>query len=72
MIDGNEEVALTPKERYSMIPNIYFIPTIPALKNWLHRAGFCDFEVIDCVVTTTDEQRKTPWSFDNSLERFFR
>ena len=40
MIDGEEELCLTPNKRYSKIPNIYFIPTIPALKNWLERAGF--------------------------------
>lgn len=70
MIDGEEEVALTPKERYSKIPNIYFIPTINALKNWLHRAGFENFEVLAITKTTTQEQRKTPWSFDQSLEDF--
>lgn len=70
MIDGNEELCLTPNKRYSKIPNIYFIPTIPALKNWLERAGFEDIEVIATTVTTSEEQRKTPWSFDQSLEDF--
>ncbi|RXJ93999.1 tRNA 5-methoxyuridine(34)/uridine 5-oxyacetic acid(34) synthase CmoB [Malaciobacter molluscorum] len=70
MIDGEEEVALTPNGRYSKIPNIYFIPTIPALKNWLNRAGFEDIEVIAITTTTSEEQRKTKWSFDQSLEDF--
>lgn len=70
MIDGDEEVALTPKERYSKIPNIYFIPTVNALKNWLDRAGFDEFEVLAITTTTSEEQRKTPWSFDQSLEDF--
>ena len=70
MIDGDEEMCLTPNKRYSKIPNIYFIPTIPALKNWLERAGFEDIEVLATTVTTTDEQRKTEWSFDQSLEDF--
>jgi tRNA (mo5U34)-methyltransferase len=70
MIDGDEELCLTPNKRYSKIPNIYFIPTIPALKNWLERAGFEDIEVIATTVTTSEEQRKTPWSFDQSLEDF--
>jgi len=38
MIDGEEEMCLTPKDRYSKIPNIYFVPTVSALKNWCHRA----------------------------------
>ena len=70
MIDGDEELCLTPNKRYSKIPNIYFIPTIPALKNWLERAGFEDIEVLATTVTTSEEQRKTEWSFDQSLEDF--
>lgn len=70
MIDGEEEVALTPNGRYSKIPNIYFIPTIPALKNWLSRAGFEEIKVLSVTTTTSEEQRKTQWSFDQSLEDF--
>ena len=70
MIDGDEELCLTPNKRYSKIPNIYFIPTIPALKNWLERAGFEHIEVLATTVTTSEEQRKTLWSFDQSLEDF--
>ena len=70
MIDGEEELCLTPNKRYSKIPNIYFIPTISALKNWLTRAGFENIEVIAITTTTSEEQRKTKWSFDQSLEDF--
>ncbi|WP_151949349.1 tRNA 5-methoxyuridine(34)/uridine 5-oxyacetic acid(34) synthase CmoB [Aliarcobacter butzleri] len=70
MIDGDDEICLTPNKRYSKIPNIYFIPTIPALKNWLERAGFENIEVLATTITTSEEQRKTPWSFDESLEDF--
>ncbi|WP_164469527.1 tRNA 5-methoxyuridine(34)/uridine 5-oxyacetic acid(34) synthase CmoB [Aliarcobacter cryaerophilus] len=70
MIDGEDEICLTPNQRYSKIPNIYFIPTISALKNWLVRAGFENIEVLATVVTTKDEQRATKWSFDESLEDF--
>ncbi|MFW2524458.1 tRNA 5-methoxyuridine(34)/uridine 5-oxyacetic acid(34) synthase CmoB [Aliarcobacter butzleri] len=70
MIDGDDEICLTPNKRYSKIPNIYFIPTISALKNWLERAGFENIEVLATTITTSEEQRKTPWSFDESLEDF--
>jgi tRNA (mo5U34)-methyltransferase len=70
MIDGEEEVALTPKERYSKIPNIYFIPTVPALINWCHRAGFKEVEVLETMVTELGEQRKTEWIATQSLEDF--
>ena len=70
MIDGEEEVALTPHSRYSKMPNIYFIPTIPALKNWLNRAGFIDIEVIATTTTDSEEQRVTPWTFEQSLDDY--
>ncbi len=70
MIDGEEELCLTPNKRYSKIPNIYFIPTISALKNWLSRAGFEKIEVLAITTTTSEEQRKTSWSFDQSLDDF--
>lgn len=70
MIDGDEEVCLTPHSRYSKMPNIYFIPTIPAFKNWLNRAGFIDIEVIATTVTDSEEQRVTPWTFEQSLDDY--
>ena len=70
MIEGEEEISLTPKERYSKIPNIYFIPTVPALMNWCHRAGFKEVEVLETMVTEPHEQRKTEWIETQSLEDF--
>jgi tRNA (mo5U34)-methyltransferase len=70
MIDGEEEVCLTPKERYSKIPNIYFIPTVNALKNWCFRAGFESVEVLEIMKTDLYEQRKTAWIDTQSLEDF--
>jgi tRNA (mo5U34)-methyltransferase len=70
MIDGEEEVALTPNKKYSKIPNIYFIPTIPALKNWLFRAGFEKIEILEVKTTDNTEQRKTEWIDGESLEDF--
>ncbi len=70
IIDGDEEIALTPRDRYSKIPNIYFIPTISALKNWCFRAGFKDIKVLEIKKTTLDEQRKTEWIKGESLDSF--
>lgn len=70
MIDGEAEVCLTPKERYSKIPNIYFVPTVNALKNWCHRAGFESVEVLEIMKTEPHEQRKTAWIDTQSLEDF--
>jgi len=69
-IDGDEEMALCPESSYSKIPNIYFVPTIKALKNWCLRAGFTAFEVLETNVTDENEQRKTEWIEGQSLEDF--
>ncbi len=70
MIDGDDEIALTPNKTYSKIPNIYFVPTIPALKNWCMRAGFKEFEVLEIKKTEVNEQRKTDWIPGQSLDNF--
>jgi len=70
MIDGEEEICLTPRDRYSKIPNIYFVPTVPALINWCYRAGFKEVEVLETMVTETNEQRKTDWIDTQSLEDY--
>jgi tRNA (mo5U34)-methyltransferase len=70
MIDGEGEMCLTPRDRYSKIPNIYFVPTVSALKNWCYRAGFETVEVLETMKTEPNEQRKTEWIDTQSLEDF--
>jgi tRNA (mo5U34)-methyltransferase len=70
MIDGEDEVCLFPTERYNMMPNIYFIPTVNCFKNWLHRTGFVDIELIEITKTDDAEQRVTEWTFGKSLDDF--
>jgi tRNA (mo5U34)-methyltransferase len=70
MIDGEDEICLTPRERYSKIPNIYFVPTVKALENWCLRAGFERVEVLEIKKTDLTEQRKTEWINTQSLEDF--
>jgi tRNA (mo5U34)-methyltransferase len=70
MIDGEGEMCLTPRDRYSKIPNIYFVPTVNALKNWCYRAGFENVEVLEIMKTERHEQRKTEWIDTQSLEDF--
>ncbi len=70
IIDGDDEICLTPRDRYSKIPNIYFIPTVKALINWCYRAGFESVEVLEVMNTKHNEQRKTKWIDTQSLEDF--
>ena len=70
MIDGDEPTALCPPERYSKIPNVYFVPTVNALKGWLSRAKFKEIEVLALRPTDETEQRKTEWIEGESLSSF--
>jgi len=69
-IDGEDEMCLCPESSYSKIPNIHFVPTISALKNWCLRAGFGVVEVLETSTTNVTEQRKTQWMDGQSLEDF--
>lgn len=69
-ISGDDDICLTPETTYSKISNIYFVPTVKALKNWCMRAGFSDFEVLATTVTDESEQRKTEWIGGESLVDF--
>ncbi len=69
MIEGSGEYALSPM-RYAKMKNVYFIPTLKALYNWIQRAKFSDVEFIGKRYTTTNEQRKTDWIDGESLESF--
>lgn len=69
-IEDEREIALIPRKTYSKISNIFFIPSILALRNWCERAGFKNFEILATKITTKDEQRKTEWIDSYSLEKF--
>lgn len=69
-IEDEREIALVPNKTYSKIPNIYFVPSISALKNWCERSGFKEFEVLATKKTDENEQRKTEWIDSFSLENF--
>jgi len=70
IIEGEGNYCLSPKDRYSKIPNIYFIPTISTLKDWCYRVGFKEVELLAIKKTDLTEQRKTAWINTQSLEDF--
>ncbi|WP_456470795.1 tRNA 5-methoxyuridine(34)/uridine 5-oxyacetic acid(34) synthase CmoB [Caminibacter sp.] len=69
IIEGNGDIALCPV-RYAKMKNVYFIPTLKALYNWIEKAKFSNVEFIGKRYTTTYEQRKTEWIDGESLENF--
>jgi len=69
IIEGDEEIALSPI-RYQKMKNVYFIPTLKTLYNWIEKAKFKEIKYIGKKYTTINEQRKTNWIGGESLNSF--
>lgn len=70
IVDGEEGYSLVPKDRYSKMRNVWFIPSIPTLIAWMERTGYKNIRLIDESVTSTQEQRATHWMRFESLTDF--
>ncbi|MCX8727297.1 tRNA 5-methoxyuridine(34)/uridine 5-oxyacetic acid(34) synthase CmoB [Gilliamella sp. B2838] len=70
VIDGELHQALMPGERYAQMRNVYFIPSVPTMINWLNKCGFTKVKLVDLSTTSLDEQRKTEWMTSDSLADF--
>ncbi|EMO7188621.1 tRNA (mo5U34)-methyltransferase [Pluralibacter gergoviae] len=70
VVDGDENTVLVPGDRYAQMRNVYFIPSAPALKQWLEKCGFVDVKIVDMNITSTEEQRRTEWMTTESLADF--
>ena len=68
IIDGDQDMALFPRDRYACMRNVFFIPTVGCLQNWMARCGLECIRCVDVTVTTIAEQRKTPWIDSDSLD----
>ncbi|MCB1665874.1 MAG: tRNA 5-methoxyuridine(34)/uridine 5-oxyacetic acid(34) synthase CmoB [Pseudomonadales bacterium] len=67
IVDGAEGYALTPHDRYSRMPNVWFLPSCDTAVNWLQRCGYTNPRVVDVNVTSLQEQRTTDWMRFQSL-----
>jgi len=70
IIDGGLGETLLPEDRYAKMRNVWFLPSVPTLINWLARCGFNNIRVVDVTVTSTEEQRSTEWMPFHSLKNF--
>lgn len=70
IIPGGGNEVLVPKGRYAKMRNVWFIPTVDHMLNWLQRVGFKNARCVDITQTTTDEQRSTSWMTFESLPDF--
>ena len=71
-IPGEESICLFPKGRYARMKNVWFVPTLSCLINWIRRTGFEDIQVIYSLPLSVKEQRTTRWmsSEGHSLKDF--
>lgn len=70
IIEGQPGECLVPAERYAQMRNVWSIPSLDTLIDWMQQAGYTDIEVLDINRTTTEEQRRTPWMQFQSLSDF--
>ncbi|NMH61107.1 tRNA 5-methoxyuridine(34)/uridine 5-oxyacetic acid(34) synthase CmoB [Alteromonas ponticola] len=70
VVDGDENTVMMAGERYAQMRNVWFLPSVEALKVWLSRLGFEDIKAVDVNTTTLEEQRSTEWMTNNSLKDF--
>lgn len=70
VVDGDVNTVLVPADRYAKMKNVYFIPSVAALINWLEKVGFNNVRCVDVATTTLEEQRKTDWLENESLIDF--
>ena len=68
--EGELGYSLMPEDRYAMMRNVWFIPTIDTLSLWLARAGFKNIQCIEKNQTSLEEQRTTAWMQYQSLKDF--
>ena len=70
VVEGDAQQVLVPEDRYAMMRNVWFLPSVPALERWLRRAGFEDVRCVDVSTTSVEEQRATEWMRFQSLPEF--
>jgi tRNA (mo5U34)-methyltransferase len=70
IVNGDENTAFTPFDRYAKMHNVWFIPSVKCCEKWLAKCGFKNIKVVDITKTTTEEQRKTEWMDWESLSDF--
>lgn len=66
---GEADDSLLIEGRYANMRNIYELPTVARLCQWMQTAGFSDIKVADVTVTSRKEQRTTQWMSSHSLEQ---
>ncbi|MCH6258896.1 tRNA 5-methoxyuridine(34)/uridine 5-oxyacetic acid(34) synthase CmoB [Puniceicoccaceae bacterium K14] len=70
VVDGPLGYSLVPDDRYAKMTNVWFLPSILTLEQWMKRCGFKNIRLVDTNQTSAQEQHPTPWATPESLEHF--
>ncbi|WP_096086520.1 tRNA 5-methoxyuridine(34)/uridine 5-oxyacetic acid(34) synthase CmoB [Agaribacterium haliotis] len=70
VVDGELGYSLVPDDRYAQMRNVWFLPSVPTLIQWLGKCGFEAARCVDLNQTSLDEQRSTEWMPSHSLRDF--
>ncbi len=70
VIDDQHGELLIPEGRYAQMRNVWSIPSVSTLENWLVQAEFKNIRCIDVSPTTFNEQRSTDWMSFQSLQDY--
>lgn len=72
ILPGGGAFDISPGDRYARMRNVWRLPSIERLDEWLDHAGFGRRRLIDVSITTTNEQRSTAWMPYESLDKALR
>lgn len=62
-----DDSPLYPKGRYAQMRNVWCLPDVNTLIEWLIEAGYDEVKLVDINQTSLDEQRQTSWMRFHSL-----
>lgn len=70
VIEGELGQVLVPDGRYARMGNVWFLPSVPTLLQWMGKVRLKNARCVDVCTTTVEEQRPTEWMTFQSLPDF--
>jgi len=67
VVPGSKPDSLLLESRYANMRNIYQLPTVAKLEQWVEAAGFDAIRTVSVDITSRKEQRTTDWMPSHSL-----
>ncbi len=70
VLDTHEDEVLIPEGRYAKMRNVWAVPSLSVVKEWVEECGFSDVNIVDVNQTSVEEQRVTDWMVFESLAEY--